>query len=138
MDGRTIDASDVFERGLKNPDALTEAELMVFLFLDLQIIMEMEGWDHFFATDRMRFYPQLKSGLQRIGDAESLRVIEDYEALLGTHGVPMESDAIDSYVCGGLAEDDTRDWREEYLAHTEQRWELVRRYLVQRGFQLIG
>ena len=49
-----------------------------------------KGWDHFFTTDKMRYYADLKSGLVAAGDLDSIAVLDDYEKELRTRNVPFE------------------------------------------------
>ena len=114
MDRCVVDPMDVYQRGLKDPDSLSEEELIVYLLIELETEMDMEGWDHFFTTDKLRYYPKLKSALQLIGDLASLRVINGYEAFLRSYGVPMRPDAITAFFRDRSAEiAHDRDWRAE-------------------------
>lgn len=136
----TLDPMTVYERGLAQPEALTGDERLVYLLMDVEACMDMEGWDHFFMTDNIRYYQELKHGLHVIGDSDSLEVIEDYEEHLRANGVAMEPDAIASWLRN---QDDEylqgcRDWREDYAKLTGTRWDKVKGYLHRRDIELVG
>lgn len=125
---------EVYRQGLKAPEALTAEERLVYLLLELETYADMEGWDHFFTTPLMRYYDELRSGLQAIGDPDSVGVLDHYAAFLSSHGVAMEPGAIEQFCCDQGTE--AHDWREDYGRHAETRWRRVREWLGQRGIEL--
>ena len=102
--------------------------------------MYMEGWDHFFTTDKMRYYAELKEGLTAVGDQRSLQVLEHYESYLRARGVEMEPIAIEAFVCNRDDRDlkACRDWTTDYHRLNDIRWQKVREYLGRRGVKLLS
>ena len=135
------DPKFVYKRGLQNPDSLTPEERMVYLIMEIETYMDMEGWDHFFTTDNMMcYYDEFKGSLELIGDADSLEVIEDYERHLARQGIPFYPAAIDAFLCD---QDDAyfancRDWREDHNGFIETRWRKVADYLRSQNIQLLA
>lgn len=125
---------EVYHRGLKDPEALSLEERLVYLVLELETYADMEGWDHFFTTPLLRFYEELKRGLWEAGALPSFEVLERYEAFLRAHGVVMDPDAIEVF-CAEF-EGEAADWREEFSRLTEARWNEIRGWLKQRGVTL--
>lgn len=133
-----LDPAVVYERGLRHPEALTAAERLVFLLMEFETLMNMEGWDDFFTSRWSHYYPEMKQGLGAAGDTDSLEVLQDYERHLQERNVALEPRAIDSFLA---AQDDEyfkkcRDWREDYGELSEKRWSKVRDYLGKLGFEL--
>ena len=133
-----LNPMEVYERGLRDPDSLTQSERLVYVLMELETYADMEGWDHFFATDKLRYYPELKAGLVASGDLESLEVLEDYEGYLASQGVPLQADAIDDFICSESAADlaNCRDWREDYSRLGPERWEKVKAHLRRGGLAM--
>jgi hypothetical protein len=133
-----LDPMEVYERGLRDAESLTQAELLVYALIELETYADMEGWDHFFTSDKLLFYPALKAGLVAAGDAESLAVLDDYERYLASRGVPLEADAIDEFLCAQADDDLTRcrDWREDYSRLGPERWEKVKAHLRRGGLAM--
>jgi len=140
MNTISLDAGEVYDRGLANCDLLTPEERLVYLLLEVEICADMEGWDHFFTMEQVRYLGELKAGLEAVGDRASLSVIKDYERGLAAHGVPMEAEAVAAFLerQGDDYFDQDRDWREEYTALAETRWRRVKEYLRGQGLQLIS
>jgi hypothetical protein len=139
MGKRTIDLNRVFERGVENPDALDSHELAVFAILQLEILADMEGWDHFFTTTTLRFYSALKAALVEAEDFRSLQVLESYEAYLRFRSVPFTPEHIEAFVSSlsdqGLATDP--DWHESFSAASGDRWLKIERWLATHGRELV-
>lgn len=137
--GKTLDPSQVYQRGLEEFDALSKEERLVFLLMDLETCMCMEGWEHFFTTDKVDHYAEMKAGLKAAGDRSSLEVIEDFEQHLRSNGVPMEADAIESWACaqGDDYFANCRDWREDFEELTEVRWKKIKASLKKHGINLL-
>jgi hypothetical protein len=129
----------VYKRGIANPDNLDSDERLVYLLMELETYMDMEGWDHFFTTDKMRYYAELKGGLKSAGDKQSLEVLEHYEHYLRALGVEMQPNAIDAFLCvrDDSELDSCRDWRTDYNRLNDVRWQKVRVYLRGRGVELL-
>jgi hypothetical protein len=135
----SLDPRDIYERGLADVASLSSDERIVYLLLELETYAAMEGWDHFFTTDKLRFYSELKFGLLAAGDLKSLAVLEDYERHLAEHGVSIEPAAIDAFLC---EQDDDyfasgRDWYGDFDALTESRWKRVQEYFTLKGYAWI-
>jgi len=134
LSGSVLSPLEVYQRGLRDPEALTGEERLVYLLIELETYADMEGWDHFFTTPLMRFYEELKGGLQAAGDLRSAGVLNRYEEFLRSHGVALEPDAIEEFC--GAADTDGGDWHEEYSRLNEARWERIREWLRSRGITL--
>lgn len=138
MAATVLDPADIYERGLRDPEGLTSAERLVFILMELETLMDMEGWDHFFTSKSARYYPELKQGLVASGDTDSLEVLEDYERHLSERNVPFHPSAIEDFL-GAQDEkylNNCRDWREDYSRLSERRWRKLREYLGTLGFAL--
>jgi hypothetical protein len=138
MSATVLNPAVVFPRGLRDPEGLTVAERLVFILMEFEALMDMEGWDHFFTSTWSRYYPELKRGLAAAGDLESLEVLEDYEQHLRERNVALEPGAIDAFI---VAQSDDyfrecRDWRDDYSELSEQRWRKVREHLGTLGLEL--
>jgi hypothetical protein len=133
-----LDPKDVYERGLRDPESLSDAERLVYILIELETYADMEGWDHFFTTDQLRYFTELKAGLVASGDVESLEVLQHYEDYLASHGVTLDADSIDAFLCSRPdAESDTlRDWREDFSCLCPARWQKVGAYLRRCGWTM--
>ncbi len=131
---------DVCDRGLKDAGSLTSEERLVYLLADLETLIDMEGWDHFFMTPCMRYYSDLISGLQAAGDSVSVEVLRDYENHFSRYGVAFEPEAIAAFLCESPDgyESSCRDWQEEFEAAKETRWKKIEEYLAPRGYEIAG
>ncbi|MGV3723259.1 MAG: hypothetical protein ACO1SX_20355 [Actinomycetota bacterium] len=98
MSAAILDAYQVYDRGLADPDALTPEERLVYLLLEVEICADMEGWDHFFTMEQVRYLGELKAGLKAVGDRASFAIIEDYEQCFAAHGVAMEAEAVGEFL----------------------------------------
>ena len=134
----TLDPLEVYERGLCDVESLTQSERFVYLLMELETYADMEGWDHFYTTDNLRYYPELKAGLVAAGDHDSLEVLEDYEQYLASHDVPLETNAIDDFLCSQSDEDlaKCRDWREDFRDLGPARWEKVKAHFRRGGLNM--
>jgi hypothetical protein len=102
-------------------------------------LMEMEGWDHFFLYERdFALYPEMKAWLRTIGDAESLRILEDFESHLKSRGVPLSPKEIERFLNqqDNLYLQSCPDWEKQYIELRKQRWERVLGYLEKQGLSL--
>ncbi|MCE9546138.1 MAG: hypothetical protein K8T25_11540 [Planctomycetia bacterium] len=137
---RVIDTLRVYEQGVEDPDNLSRDERMVYLLIEFQTYIDMEGWDHFFQTDKMRYYKELKGALKKIKDIDSLSVIENYEQELRSNGIAMDPTEISEFLD---SQEETYlsnrcDWRESYSQRSDERWQKCREYLHKKGFELKG
>ena len=131
---------DVCDRGFKDAARLTPEERLVYLLADLETLIDMEGWDHFFMTLRMQYYSDLISGLQAAGDSVSAEVLRDYEEHFSLYGVAFEPKAIAGFLSeepDGYASS-CRDWQEEFELAKETRWKKMEQYLAGRGYEIVG
>ena len=130
----------VYDRGLSDAESLSREERLVYLLVDLEICMDMEGWDHFFMSSGMHYYREFVDGLRAAGDTASPEVLQDYERHFRERGVPFEADAIDSFLCDAPDSyfESLRDWREDYSRLSEIRWQKVTEYLDRHGYILMG
>jgi hypothetical protein len=131
---------DVCDRGFKNAASLAPEERLVYLLADLEALIDMEGWDHFFMTDRMQYYPDLISGLRAAGDSVSVEVLQDYEQHFGGFGVSFEPEAIAKFLSeerdGYISS--CRDWQRDFELAKETRWKKIEEYLSHRGYEIAG
>ena len=135
-----LDASEIFERGLNDPQSLMPEERLVYLVRELEILADMEGWDQFFvSTTSAPYFEEMKAGLSAVGDLDSLAVLNDYEHQLSEQGIVMEPAPLGRFLA--TRSDDyfanDRDWCEEFSDFQEQRWEKIRQYLSERGIRLL-
>lgn len=134
-----IHPARVYERGLIKPESLSSLERLVFLLLDFQNVIDMEGWDHFFMDEeRLALYPELKQWLSDVGDRTSLAILEDYERHLGKHGIALEPNSLQAFLSRQKKSyfRSSADWRDLYTQAEDQRWQKVREYLNKHAVQL--
>src|SRR4051794_14025509 len=109
----SIEIEGVMKRGFPDITALAVEERFVYLLVQLETLMNMEGWDDFFTSAYMRYYDELVSGLALAGDLDSLEVLKDYEQHFSILNVSFTAEAIDQFLChppaGYLQQ--CRDWR---------------------------
>ena len=136
---RQLDPLDVLRRGHRDIASLSDDETLVFAVMELEAMSMMEGWDHFFThSEAFGAYGLMKAGLAAAGDHESVAILRSYESWLASAGVAMTPEEIDAHV-GTLSEeelDQLPDWRAEFDAVIETRWELITGYLRRRGVLL--
>lgn len=134
-----MNPSDVYNRGLSNPDALTPDERLVYLVQELKTLADMEGWDHFFRYDYVYHLVELKDRLRRVGDTDSLAVLDDYEQRLRLQGVAMEPEAVSVFLASqnAVSFENDRDWREEFSNASEARWDKIGAYLRDQGHEVV-
>jgi hypothetical protein len=133
-----LDPTEVYERGLRDAESLTPPERFVYILMELETYADMEGWDHFFTTEKLRYYPELKAGLAASGDVESLEVLQDYERYLAAHRVTLDANGIADFLSSQSDADLAvwRDWREDYSCLSPVRWEKVRAHLRSVGWAM--
>jgi len=135
---KVIDPAEVYDRGLRDPDALRGPERLVFILQEFDILMEMEGWVHFFLYERhFTWYDEMKDWLRRIGDEESLAVLLAYESWMRERGFDATPSAVERWLgTHGALEFREPDWVDEYTAIRERRWERARAHLAENGYLL--
>lgn len=135
-----IDPADVYHRGLRDPDKLRGPERLVFILQEFDILLEMEGWAHFFLYERhFAWYDEMKDWLLRIRDEESLAVLLAYESWMRERGFGVTPTAMETWVEIGASPDVPEpDWADGYTAIREQRWERARAHLAECGHTLLG
>jgi hypothetical protein len=135
----SIDTFDVYSRGLTSLDSLDDFERLVFILVEFETRIDMEGWDDFFTSEfSFPLYPEMKNWLHKIGDHRSLAVLLDYEFTVVKAGFIFERSAIAQWVMS-LSDQDlaqSPDWRENYTKLSGQRWAAVARFLERRGVRL--
>lgn len=138
MSASVLDPTAVYKRGLRDPEGLTAAERLVFVLMEFETLMDMEGWDDFFTSKWLRYYPELKRGLAAADDTESLAVLDDYEQHLKERNVALEADAIGAFLVAQSEEyfRGCRDWRDEYSRLSDRRWRKVTDHLRTLGLEL--
>jgi hypothetical protein len=140
---RQLDPQEMYHRALGSNDpaaVLDEVEMLVFVVMDLETYMDMEGWDAFFVGNQSHLYPLLRQCLTAAGAARSLAVIDDYVAYHSTRGVPFEPEAIDELACRET-EAVLRarpDWRSHFSDASGERWLRIGEYLRSRGIELVS
>ena len=135
---RVFDVFDITNKGIGNPDKVTESEWPIFVVSYLESIADMEGWDHFF-TYSMQWYDSLCAALEMIEDSKSLKIIENYVQHFGELGIHFDAKSIDSFLESATDEyiETCRDWREEFSTASEKRWELLAEFYRKRNIKLI-
>jgi hypothetical protein len=134
-----IQSLDCYLKALKDINALTSEERQVFILMEFETLMIMEGWDHFFTYDwHLKFYPELKQTLQIIDDNDSLSVLNNYEQHLYEKGVPIEAKAIENFVFSQELSyfRNSPDWTKLYNEFAEERWNKMSKYLAKKGIIL--
>ena len=130
----------VCRRGFKDAASLTQPERFLYLLADLETLRDMEGWDDFFTTDRMRYYHDLITGLEASGDSVSVEILRDYERHFSKWGVAFEPAAISKFlseVPDGYVST-CRDWQSEFELAKEDRWNKVEEYLKRCGYEIVA
>lgn len=130
---------DVYERGLRDLSSLQGAERLVFMLQDFDNLMEMEGWVHFFIYENdFIWYFEMKEWLQIIGDRASLAVLEDFEAQLKAHGVPLSPSEFEGFLSSGgdVYLRACPDWEAQYCELRSTRWARASAYLESQGLIL--
>lgn len=140
MSAKTLDPTDVYKRGLEDPASLSPEERFVYLLMELETLMNMEGWDHFFTSEHlMLYYGELNRGLELAEDDKSLAILKDYEEHLTGHRIELKANAIADFL--SKQNDDyltsCRDWRNDFEELTEGRWQKVTAWLNSRGIRLL-
>jgi hypothetical protein len=127
----SLDADEVLQRGLSDCESLSLLERLVFLLLEFEVLMDMEGWDDFFTSRWSAYYPELKQGLVLAADEKSVEILDDYETHLKGHGVVLEPSALDKFLCSRENQYfvNCRDWRDDYAKLGSHRWSKVREFL---------
>ena len=133
-----LDPIEIYDRGLGNLASLQGAERFIFMLLDFDNLMEMEGWDHFYLYDHhFAWYGEMKEWLLRIGDDESLAVLYDYESYLNAHGIKVSPSAINEFDYDSEAYSlACNQWRDRYCELRELRWSKTIAYLELQGIQV--
>lgn len=135
----TIQSLDCYQKGLKNIDELTPEERQIYILMEFETLMDMEGWEHFFIYDwHLKFCSELKQTLQVIDDSDSLSFLNQYELHLHEKSIPLEAEAIENFVFSQSESYfvNSPDWRELYSQFTEERWNKMSRYLAKKGITL--
>ena len=137
---RPIEPLSTYKRGLNSRSSLDDVELFVFAVMDLEALMDMEGWEHFFCSPQSAsLYPKLKMWLGAADDRASLSVLEDFERYLLANGVPLAPASIDQHFttldAASLA--GLPDWRGRFAEVVEQRWEAISAHLKSLGIELV-
>jgi hypothetical protein len=130
----------VSKRGFADADSLTPQERLVYLLVDLEAHKDMEGWDDFFTTNRMRYYRDLVAGLEAAGDSASVEILRAYESHFSTYGVAFEATVIAKFL-SDVPEDfwsSSRDWETEFELAKEDRWNKVEEYLRRYGYEILA
>jgi hypothetical protein len=134
----TLNREEAYSRGQGEFASLTPDERLVFLLVQFETLMDMEGWDDFFTSKWSPYYSELKQGLVLAGDRDSLEVFEDYEEHLRTRGVSLDPEALDAFLTAqnNAYFESCRDWRDDYTDLATQRWSKVSEYLRAHGITL--
>lgn len=133
-----IDPAEVYVRGLRDPDALRGPERLVFILQEFDILMEMEGWVHFFRYERhFSWYGEMKDWLRHIGDQESLAVLLAYESWMRERGFDTTPAAVERWLGrrDGV-ELPEPDWIDAYTTIRARRWERAQAWLAEHGYGL--
>lgn len=131
--------SAVYDRGLADLEKLVGVERLVFMLLDFDTLMIMEGWSHFFLHEHhFAWYAEMKDWLQQIGDHESLVILNEYESDVCSRGCEVSPEGIEELF---LADDvdyyhRCADWCDRYSALDQARWAKAGDFLSLRGFEL--
>src|SRR5262245_8848890 len=124
-----IDVFDIARRGNEAPESLSELEKDLYWLFEFQTIYEMEGFAHFFITDRHVQLPRIVAFMERVQapNAGSIRrVVDLVESRVGG----WDLDKVAGVMLAGGGEDETIDAAsEEYYSQVEVMWGCVDAYL---------
>jgi len=111
---------ELYDRGLKNFEALSPLERDAFVLNDLDIYYEMEGGfeDYLLSGGHEPELSWLADTLRRISDADSASIISQLRQLDESRREDMQP------LC------------EQYYNLRQQRWKFLRDYLVQQSAEL--
>jgi hypothetical protein len=114
--------ADLYDRGLKDFESLSSLEKDVFVVHDLDIYYEMEGGfeDYFLSGGRGSEISWLSATLERIQDAESAGITAELRRLSETDRNAMAP------LC------------DSYFSLKERRWDLLLKYLLTRGAEVVA
>jgi hypothetical protein len=136
---KLLDPLATYDRGLSDLDSLVGAERLVFMLQDFDNLMEMEGWDHYFLhKHHFAWYGEMKRWLHQIGAEGSLAVLNNYESHVRSKGFEVSPSDIESLLTSEdeLDHRSCPDWRDQYCALREDRWEKAIAFLRDQGIIL--
>jgi hypothetical protein len=134
-----LDPIGIYDRGVKDLASLAGAERLIFMLQDFDILIEMEGWDHFFLHEHhFIWYSEMREWLRIIGDFASLAVLDSYETHLKTNGVALSPIEIERLL---NTQDNSSlqccvDWGGQYCDLKEFRWAKASAYLEGQGLRM--
>ncbi|UCH93245.1 MAG: hypothetical protein JSV88_23605 [Candidatus Aminicenantes bacterium] len=136
---------EIYEKSEKNFDSLSPIEKNIYVLYDFQTIYEMEGFSHFFRTDRNQHIPCLMQFLKAI-DAPNIQWVEKMVELIDREVPSWEADEIDAFLCEAKEEEiededeidsDDRDdweyWGDQFYELVDEMWDRVDAYLASKG-----
>ncbi|EOK5797836.1 hypothetical protein ACM6VE_004580, partial [Vibrio parahaemolyticus] len=132
-----LKVDEVLDKGLTNFELLTEDEWLIFVVAYIEIVADMEGWDHFF-TYNMDWYPVLVKSLQLSGDDVSLEILQNYEQHFANLKVSFDAKSIDTFLASASSRylNSCPDWRELFSDAAEQRWLKIEAYFRSHGVKI--
>lgn len=135
-----VNVQAVYEKGLEDLTSLQTHERLIFVLLDFETLMDMEGWDHFFMYEHsLAHYPELKEWLLKIEDHASFAVLQKFEQCVNDPQALSSADAYERY-CSSVSDTERingPDWRKDYSNLSEQRWGKVAEFLKDRELVLV-
>jgi hypothetical protein len=137
MESVPLVVSDILDQGFKAFESLDSERQLVFLICVFEADICKDGWYQPFFLPEIRYYGILKDGLLSIGDTDSVAVLQAFEDRLHTNGVPMERRAVWEFAYGAREDwKKSRDYGEDFMKLYELRWNKLRIWLTNRGFDL--
>lgn len=112
----------------KNYDTCEEAERIVYLIADADIVITSEGFAKYF-TDKLKIQrlPDLINALKIINEPHTLSVINDFINLVQNRDLSFNAESVELYIKEHLYI--ARDWNEKFAKHRDQRWNRIGAYL---------
>ncbi|HNX60124.1 MAG TPA: hypothetical protein PKK43_13575 [Spirochaetota bacterium] len=109
-------------------DTCDEAERIVYLIADAEIVITSEGFAKYFTdTQKIQRLPDLINALKAINEPHTLSVINDFINLVKNRDLPFNAESVELYIKEHLYI--ARDWNEKFLKHRDQRWNRIGEYL---------
>ena len=135
---KTVDVFEILDKGIDSIESLTDFELQFFCVAYLELLADMEGWDHFF-TYSINLYSPLRESLKQVNDRYSLDVLDNYETHFNTYNVSFDQKSIGQFL---LNVDDSYllscpDWREMFSELSPSRWDLFKQYYLKHGYDIL-
>ena len=132
----TVDLPDISRRGDEDFGSLTESEKDLYCLMLFQVIHEMEGFDHFFVTDRNVHLPRILA-LLKAAEAPNYPSIKEMCDWIEHECPTWEPRLVEELVfrCEHDAMIDA--WGDSLYSQIDPMWDAVNRHLKKcRGMKI--